>query len=96
VGHVGQGVDVGPAGLDVAALDDRGPDGVAAAGDGLVEGPLRRVLERSDLDYYGRARNSAKLDQMRMERLRTDRGSQSSTERGRISRDRKHSVMIQS
>jgi len=57
---------------------------------------LRRVLERSDLDYYDRARISAKLDQMRMERLRTDRGSQSSTERRRISRDRKHSVMIQS
>lgn len=32
---------------------------------------LQRVLERDDLDYYDRARISAKLDQMRVERLRT-------------------------
>jgi predicted Zn-dependent protease len=34
---------------------------------------LERVLERQDLDYYARARISAKLDQMRVERLRTMR-----------------------
>jgi predicted Zn-dependent protease len=33
---------------------------------------LQRVLERSDLDYYDRARISAKLDQLRLERLRSD------------------------
>jgi len=32
---------------------------------------LQRVLERDDLDYYDRARISAKLDQMRVERMRT-------------------------
>lgn len=32
---------------------------------------LQRVLEREDLDYYDRARISAKLDRMRVERLRT-------------------------
>lgn len=32
---------------------------------------LERVLERDDLDYYDRARISAKLDRMRVERLRT-------------------------
>jgi len=32
---------------------------------------LQRVLEREDLDYYDRARISAKLDQMRVERMRT-------------------------
>jgi predicted Zn-dependent protease len=32
---------------------------------------LERVLERDDLDYYARARISAKLDRMRVERLRT-------------------------
>ena len=31
---------------------------------------LERVLERSDLDYYARARISARLDRMRVERLR--------------------------
>jgi len=31
---------------------------------------LQRVLEREDLDYYERARISARLDQMRVERLR--------------------------
>ncbi len=32
---------------------------------------LQRVLERDDLDYYDRARISARLDQLRVERLRT-------------------------
>lgn len=32
---------------------------------------LQRVLDRDDLDYYARARISARLDQMRVERLRT-------------------------
>lgn len=32
---------------------------------------LQRVLEREDLDYYDRARISAKLDQMRVERMRS-------------------------
>jgi len=32
---------------------------------------LQRVLDREDLDYYDRARISAKLDRMRVERLRT-------------------------
>lgn len=32
---------------------------------------LERVLKRDDLDYYDRARISAKLDRMRVERLRT-------------------------
>ncbi|HKL52266.1 MAG TPA: M48 family metalloprotease [Wenzhouxiangellaceae bacterium] len=32
---------------------------------------LQRVLEREDLDYYDRARISAKLDRMRVERMRT-------------------------
>ncbi|HMB38243.1 MAG TPA: M48 family metalloprotease [Wenzhouxiangellaceae bacterium] len=32
---------------------------------------LQRVLEREDLDYYDRARISARLDRMRVERLRT-------------------------
>ncbi|MEX2499114.1 MAG: M48 family metalloprotease [Wenzhouxiangellaceae bacterium] len=37
---------------------------------------LERVLERDDLDYYDRARISAKLDRMRVERLRTMRESE--------------------
>jgi len=37
---------------------------------------LQRVLDRDDLDYYDRARISAKLDQMRVERLRTMGDSQ--------------------
>lgn len=32
---------------------------------------LQRVLERNDLDYYDRARISARLDQLRVERMRT-------------------------
>ena len=32
---------------------------------------LQRVLDRDDLDYYDRARISARLDQLRVERLRT-------------------------
>jgi len=37
---------------------------------------LQRVLQRNDLDYYDRARISARLDQLRVERMRTmtDRG----------------------
>jgi beta-barrel assembly-enhancing protease len=36
---------------------------------------LQRVLERDDLDYYDRARISARLDQLRVERLRTMEGA---------------------
>lgn len=57
---------------------------------------LQRVLERSDLDYYDRARISAKLDQMRLERLRTDPRGAERAGSARVSRDRKSSVMIQS
>jgi len=34
---------------------------------------LQRILERDDLDYYARARVSARLDQMRVEQLRVTR-----------------------
>ncbi len=57
---------------------------------------LERVLERGDLDYYDRARISAKLDQMRLERLRTEPGSGNRAGSAPVSRDRKTSVMIQS
>ena len=57
---------------------------------------LQRVLDRSDLDYYDRARISAKLDQMRLERLRADPRAGDRTDSARVSRDRKSSVMIQS
>lgn len=50
---------------------------------------LERVLERDDLDYYDRARISAKLDRLRVERLRTlreDPPGQSRQDRDRLSR----------
>lgn len=57
---------------------------------------LRRVLERDDLDYYDRARISARLDQLQLERLRSGRDENPGPEAGRVSRDRKTSVMIRS
>ena len=51
---------------------------------------LERVLERDDLDYYERARISAKLDRMRVERMRTMRETGEQTRQ--LSPDRKLSV----
>lgn len=54
---------------------------------------LQRVLDREDLDYYDRARISAKLDRMRVERMRTmpEPGQQTR----QLSRDRKMTVTNQ-
>jgi predicted Zn-dependent protease len=58
---------------------------------------LERVLERDDLDYYARARISAKLDRLRVERLRSMREhGMRDDSRGRLSRDRQTAVMNQS
>lgn len=57
---------------------------------------LQRVLERDDLDYYDRARISAKLDRMRVERLRTMREQGQRPEPSQLSSDRKQAVMNQS
>jgi len=34
---------------------------------------LERILQRDDLDYYDRARIAARLDQLRVERMRSSR-----------------------